>query len=134
MNLLEKAAYIKGLAEGLELDADKKEVRIIKELLELVSEMASDVEDMAADLTDVYDAVEEIDEDLTFVEEELFGDIGGAFGEDVYEITCPSCHEAVVLDEEMLMSGDVVCPVCGEKIEIEIDACDCGHDHDHDHV
>lgn len=131
MNLSEKAAYIKGLAEGLELDTDKKEARVIKEMLELLSEMASDVEDIGADLTDLYDAFEEIDEDLSFVEEEVFGEVVGPdFGDDVYEITCPNCHDTVTLDEEMLMSGDVVCPGCGERIEIEIDGCDCGHDHD----
>lgn len=132
MTLSEKAAYIKGLAEGLDLEADKKESRVIKEMLELISEMASDVEDIGADLTDLYDAVEEIDHDLMHVEEELYGDMDDTFGEDVYEITCPSCSETVVLDEEMLISGDVVCPVCGEKIEIEIDMCECGCSHDDD--
>lgn len=132
MNLSEKAAYIKGLAEGLDLEADKKETRIIKEMLELLSEMASDIEDVSADLSDLYEAVEEIDEDLTFVEDEVFG--GGAEydEEDEYEISCPNCKEAVIVDEEALMSGDVVCPACGEKIEIEIDACDCGCGHQHD--
>lgn len=132
MNLSEKAAYIRGLAEGLDLEADKKETRVIKEMLELLSEMASDVEDMAADLTELYDAVEEIDEDLSYVEEEVYGEFEHDFDDDAYEITCPACHESVVLSEETLMGGDVVCPNCGEKIEIEIDACDCcGHDHDH---
>ena len=132
MNLTEKAAYIKGLAEGLDLDTDKKEARVIKEMLELLGEMASDVEDIGADLTDLYDAVEQIDEDLSMVEEELYGEPVGDYSEEMYEITCPNCQEAVHLDEESLMSGDVVCPACGEKIEIEIDACDCGHDHNHD--
>ncbi|MGD9560213.1 MAG: CD1247 N-terminal domain-containing protein [Oscillospiraceae bacterium] len=130
MNLSEKAAYIKGLAEGLELDTDKKEARVIKEMLELLGEMASDVEEIGADLGELCDAVEEIDEDLAYVEEEVFGDIGGDFGDELYEITCPNCQEIVRLDEEMLFSGDVVCPGCGEKIELEIDACDCGHHHD----
>lgn len=131
MNLSEKAAYIKGLAEGLDLEADKKETRVIKEMLELLSEMASDVEDVSADLSDLYDAVEEIDEDLTFVEDEVFGDGAEYDDDDEYEITCPNCKEAVIVDEEALMSGDVVCPACGEKIEIEIDACDCGCEHHH---
>lgn len=133
MTLSEKAAYIKGLAEGLDLDTDKKEARVIKEMLELLSEMASDVEDIGADLTDLYDAVEQIDEDLMMVEDELLSDGCGCSEDDVYEITCPNCGESVILDEEMLISGDVVCSNCGEKIEIEIDACDfgcCGHDHD----
>ncbi|NLW77972.1 MAG: zinc ribbon domain-containing protein [Ruminococcaceae bacterium] len=119
MNLSERAAYIKGLAEGLELDTDKKEVRVIKEMLTLLTELAGDVEDISAD--------------LAMVEEELFGDISGGFGSELYEINCPNCQEVVQLDEEMLMSGNVVCPGCGETIEIEIDTCDCDHDHEHDH-
>ena len=130
MNLAEKAAYIRGLAEGLDLEAEKKEVRVIKELLDLVSEMAGDVDDIGADLTDLYDAVEQIDEDLTMVEEEVFGDVLGDMGDEMYEIICPNCQEVVHLDEERLIAGDVVCPGCGEKIEIEIDGCDCGHDHE----
>ena len=130
MDLTEKAAYIKGLAEGLELDTDKKEARILNELLDLVSEMASDVEDIGADLVDLYDAFEELDHDLGMVEEELYGDMENLFSDDVYEIVCPNCQETVVLDEEMLIGGDVICPGCGEKIEIEIDTCDCGHSHD----
>ncbi len=130
MSLTEKAAYIRGLAEGLDLEADKKETRVIKEMLELLGEMASDIEDIGADLTDLFEAVEEIDEDLSFVEEEVFAEGGCCDHDDVYEITCPNCGDIVVLDEEMLMGGDVVCPNCGEKIEIEIDACDCGDDCD----
>lgn len=133
MTLAERAAYIKGLAEGLDLEADKKESRVIKEMLELLSEMASDVEDIGADLTDLYDAVEQIDEDLSLVEEELFADGMPDFSEEMYEIVCPNCGAEVRLDEEVLISGDVVCSACGEKIEIEIDACDCGCEHDHEH-
>lgn len=126
MTLSEKAAYIRGLAEGLDLDADRKEVRVINELIELVSIMAIDLEDVSEDLTSVIDMVEEIDEDLMYVEEEVYGDDEEDFGDEFYEIACPNCDEVVVLDEEMLLGGDVVCPSCGEKIEIEIDTCECG--------
>lgn len=125
MTLSEKAAYIRGLAEGLDLDEDKKEVRVIKEMLELLAEMAADVEEMDSDISDLYDAVEKLDEDLVLVEDEVFGDMDEDYEEELYEITCPNCGEAVHVDEDMLLCGDVVCSACGEKIEIEIDACDC---------
>ncbi len=125
MNLTEKAAYIKGLTEGLELDADKKEARIIKELLELVSEMAADVEDIGTDLSNLYEAFEELDEDLGMVESELYGAAGDMLLDGIHEICCPNCQEVVVLDEEILRNGDIICPDCGEKIEWEIDTCDC---------
>lgn len=132
MTLSEKAAYIKGLTEGLDLEADKKETRVINEMLELLTEMASDVEDIGSDLTELYDAVEEIDEDLGYVEEEVFGDLGEDFEDEMYEITCPACNETVSLSEDMLFGGDIACPACGEKIEIEFDDCDCGCGHHHD--
>lgn len=130
MSLVEKAAYIKGLADGLDLKPEKKETRIINEMLNLLTEMAGDVDNIGADLTDLYEAMEQIDEDLSFVEEELFGEMEGDLHDELYEIICPNCQETVHLDEDMLLGGDVICPVCGEKIEIEIDTCDCGHHHE----
>lgn len=125
MNLSERAAYIKGLADGLELDTDKKEARVLREMLDLLTDMAASVEDMGDDVADLFNAVESLDEDLAVVEDEVFDGGTGMYGEDVYEIECPNCHDTVTVDEDMLVSGDVVCPGCGEKIEIEIDDCDC---------
>ncbi len=130
MNLVERAAYIKGLAEGLGLDAEQKETRVIQEMLELMSEMAGDVEAIGEDLGDLYHAVEQIDEDLNVVEEEMFGDPIGNLTDEMYEIVCPNCEESIHVDEEVVVSGNVVCSACGEKIEVEIDECGCGHDHD----
>lgn len=125
MNLSERAAYIRGLAEGLDLESEKKEVRVINEMLNLLSEMATVIGENETDLDILYDAVEQIDEDLEFLEDEVYGTGDSIFGEDIYEITCPNCGDIVRLDEEMLLSNDVECPGCGEKIEIELDACDC---------
>ena len=131
MDLKEKAAYIKGLADGLELDTDRKEARVIREMLDLLAEMAGDVDDIGADLTELYEVVEEIDEDLSYIEDEVLGGDGQEYGDELYEIVCPNCQESVRLDEEMLMSGNVICPGCGEKIEIEIDSSD-GDEPEHD--
>ncbi len=124
MTLSERAAYIKGLAEGLELSSDKKEIRVIKEMMELMSEMASDVEDLGMGVKELYDAVEQLDEDLDIVEGEVFGEVQEDYVEEMYEITCPHCDQTVQLDEEVLLGGDVICCMCGEKIEIEIDECE----------
>ncbi|MGN1127147.1 MAG: CD1247 N-terminal domain-containing protein, partial [Ruminococcus sp.] len=42
--MTEKIAYIKGLAEGLELDSSKNEVKVINQILELLDQMAAEVE------------------------------------------------------------------------------------------
>lgn len=125
MKLTEKAAYIKGLMEGLDLDADKKEVKVIKALVDLVDDLALTVTDLDEDLDQVYDELDAIDEDLTDVEDAVFEDMDDEESadedEDMYEITCPTCGETVCVDEDTLMSDNLSCPACGEKFEIDLD-------------
>ena len=60
MNINEKAAYIKGLYDGLELQGTSKEAKIIGEMLDLVSKMADAViEANQGTAEDVEVAVEE---------------------------------------------------------------------------
>ena len=78
MNLTEKAAYIKGLTDGLELDTTTKEGKILAALLDLVNEMAQEITDVQDDIKDIdedldylNDYVEELDDDLQAVEDFL---------------------------------------------------------------
>lgn len=123
MSLSARAAYIKGLAEGQELEPDKKAGRVIAEMLDLLVAMADDVEGIGEDLTDLYEVVDEIDENLGFVEEMVFGEDGGCScghdHEEVYEITCPRCGEVIHADEDVLLQGELKCPACGEVLELD---------------
>ena len=124
MTLNEKAAYIKGLADGLEIDAKTKEGKIIAALLDLVTDMAQSVSDLEEDVEYLNDYIEEIDEDLGDVEECLCEDdcdCGCCDCEDdeLYEVECPSCGEEIYLDDEMLDEEFIECPACGEKFTCE---------------
>ena len=46
MNLTERIAYIRGLAEGLKLDESKDEVKVINAIIDLLEDMAYDVVEM----------------------------------------------------------------------------------------
>ena len=46
MTNLERVAYIRGLAEGLELDTDKKEVKVLDAMLTLLEDMALSISDL----------------------------------------------------------------------------------------
>ena len=133
MNLTERIAYIRGLAEGLDLDENKEEVKVINAIIDLLEDMAYDVVDMEDIVDDVCNQVDEIDEDLAEVEEELYGDGYRSewsyddddeidpFDEDeaYYEVTCPACGETTILDEDALIEGDLDCPYCGTEIEFD---------------
>ena len=107
MNLTEKAAYIRGLMEGMDLDRDAKETKILTAIVDLLDDMSLTVCDMEDSQAELEDYVEELDEDLGSVEEELYGD------------DCDCCD-----DEDDGFHYKTECPNCGEEIEIECD-CDC---------
>ncbi len=132
MTLNEKACYIKGLCEGLDL-GESKEGKIIAALLDLVSDMAVTIEDLEAEVEELGEYIEEIDEDLGEVEEilcddgddddyECDGDCCNCDEEceladdDYFEVECPSCGETICFDES-IDPEELVCPACGEKFE-----------------
>ena len=143
MNLTEKSAYLKGLADGLEYDKTTKEGKILAALLDLVEEMTAeiasiqeDIEEIDEDLDYLDEYVEELDDDLQAVEdfldeevelddeededwEECDGDCECCDGcdcgdEDYCEIVCPSCGEPVCFDSELDVEN-LRCPACGEE-------------------
>ena len=100
MEISEKVAYLKGLAEGLALDTDTKEGKLIAAIIDVLDDMA----EKFVDLDD------EDDED-----EEDYDD-----DESYFETTCPVCQEEIVFDEDTLDSGEIRCPKCGEKLEFDL--------------
>ena len=138
MTLGEKAAYIQGLADGVDLDETTKEGKLIAALIDLVGDMADAIEQLDEDLDTISDYVEELDEDLGSVEELLYDDCDCCdcddecececdgnccdcdedceiADEDFFEVECPNCHETICFDET-LDPENLICPACGEKI------------------
>ena len=72
MTLIEKAAYLKGLADGLKLDKETAEGKLIGALIDIVGDLANAQADTDEDLQYLNDYIEEIDEDLGSLEEEIY--------------------------------------------------------------
>ena len=111
MTVTEKVAYIKGLVDGLDLDAKKDEVKVIKAIIELLDDMAMSVSDLEEGLDVVSDQVDEIDEDLSDLEGCVYEDDDDCCcGDDeCYEIECPSCGETICVDDGILEDGSIDC-------------------------
>ena len=135
MNLVEKAAYLKGLAEGLGMDAQSKEGRLWAALNDLLADMAHEIEDLHEADDRLDDALDELAGELSYLEElscdleKLDDDDDGAADDDdaeydgvVYDATCPVCGEEISFDEETLESGSIRCPKCGELLEFDLGA------------
>ena len=72
MNLTEKASYIKGLAEGMELDANDKSAKLILKLIDVIDDMALTISDLEDELATVIEQVDAVDEDLSLLEDDFY--------------------------------------------------------------
>ena len=68
----EKAAYLKGLIDGLGIDESTKEGKVIKAMSELLSEMAETVDSIDEDVTHAYDQINDLSEELEDLEADLY--------------------------------------------------------------
>ncbi|AKL95289.1 transcriptional regulator AraC family [Clostridium aceticum] len=137
-HLFEKVAYLKGLAEGLNIEESSKDGKIILGIIDALDDFAEAIVMMNEDQEDLTEYVEALDEDLAEVEEELFEeDDEDDEDEDIdfMEIECPNCDEEIYVDEDLFYDEDpeVVCPRCSEVIKIDVEnECDhggCNHHH-----
>ena len=144
MTILEKVAYLKGLADGLGLDADSKEGKLMLVMIDTISDMALEIADLSVNALDLGEEIDALSEDLADVEDYIFDEedeegffdfgydeddddddedfgcdlCGGDFYPEVIE--CPACGADIDLDPSILAAGSVTC-VCGETIEFEFD-------------
>ncbi|MBQ7895031.1 MAG: hypothetical protein IJ364_00555, partial [Oscillospiraceae bacterium] len=98
MTVVEKAAYLKGLVEGLGVDPESRDGKLWNALTDVLSDMAHEIEDLQASNLDFAEAIDDISEDLTYLEELTcdldipedpeFSDFGGCGG---CSGSCASC-------------------------------------------
>ena len=133
METSESLGYLKGLIDGLDLDANKKETKVIKAIVDVLENLATDVDDMTEGLELVGEQIDAVDEDLADLEEYVYDDddcdCDCCDDEcEEYEVECPNCGETITVDEDTVMQGKFECPNCGEVLEFEVeydDDCDC---------
>ena len=129
MELSNKAAYIKGLMEGMKIDESTDQGKVLKAMAELMEEMAKAIEDVTVLADETVDVVDSISDDLSDLEddfyEEFYGDEDDDDDDDVfdddtlYECVCPSCGETIVMDDKMVENGSIDCSNCGESLEFD---------------
>ena len=130
-NLVSKVSYLKGLAEGLEIDKSSPEGKLLIKIVDVLSDIAACADDLLDAHADLEEKIDEIDADLADIEEIAYGDEDDAedddFDDDMdfFEIECPNCHEDFMVDFDALdEEKGIVCPNCNQEIGFEFE-CDC---------
>ena len=146
MTISEKSAYLKGLMDGLKLDIEKDEGKMIAAIVDLLGDMAKRITDIEETTIAISDELDEIEEDLDAIEDFIMdededdyedyeedeldwddededGEEGFDFGDEdstIYEVEC-ACGEIINFDEEVLEKGSMICPNCGETLEFSFE-------------
>ncbi|MBE6749581.1 MAG: hypothetical protein E7560_00260 [Ruminococcaceae bacterium] len=136
MDICEKIAYIKGLAEGLGLDETTKEGKVLAAIIDLLGDITEEICDIEDGCDELMEQIDAVDEDLSALEEIIYEDDeedeeddDDIVDDEVYEIECPACNDIIYLDSEMLAEEGMTCPNCGTDLEFDFDFdCECGCD------
>ena len=147
MTISEKAAYLKGMMDGMALNTDSNEGKMIAAIVDLLGDMGKRITDIEDTTIAISDELDEIEEDLDAIEDyimdeedyddEDFDDDfddeddedyeeGFEFGDEdttIYEVEC-ACGEVIDFDEETLEKGSITCPKCGETLEFSVEEDD----------
>ena len=151
MTISEKSAYLKGLMDGLKLDTESNEGKMIAAIVDLLGDMSKRMVDIEDTTIAISDELDEIEEDLDAIEDFIMDEDdeddwdeyeddedyydpddeedeeepeeGFDFGDEdstIYEVEC-ACGNVIDFDDEVLESGSIVCPNCGETLEFTFD-------------
>ena len=144
MTISEKSAYLKGLMDGLKLNTEADEGKMIAAIVDMLGDLARKVTDIEDTTIAISDELDEIEEDLDAIEdfsmdsdeedwdeededeewdEEEDGEEGFDFGDEdsiIYEVTC-ACGTVISFDEETLEEGSIICDNCGETLEFSLE-------------
>ena len=74
MTLSEKSAYLKGLMDGLKLDTEKNEGKLIAAIVDMLGDVAETVTDLEDVVDTISDELDCIEEDLDTIDEYLMDD------------------------------------------------------------
>lgn len=129
--LYEEVAYLKGLAEGLEISEETKEGKIINKIVDVLESFADAIVELEEEQIELIDYVESIDEDLSDIEDDIYEEDEDDEDDDeeynYIEMECPNCNDFVEIDEDLLYNEDIdiVCPNCQAVILSAEDECEC---------
>lgn len=122
----EKVAYLRGVADGMDLGNDDKYAKLFHLIVETLDEMADTIDeneeaiiDMDECIDDMCDEISDIDEclDALIDDEDEDDDDEDEDDDDFIEIECPHCGETVYFDKSMLEGDEpLICPNCNEPV------------------
>ncbi len=119
----EKVAYLKGLAEGMELDTEKGEGKLLAKIIDVLEDLAFDLEDVGSNVDELNEGLDAVSDDLEDLEHYVYDSEDDDDDDDEEEFcaVCPHCGWEIPLSEDDIDNGVVTCPICDSVLELDFD-------------
>lgn len=108
-----RVAYLHGLANGMDVDNDSKEGKLLGGIIDVLDQFADSFNELE-------EYIQSLDEDLYTLENDLHEEDL----EDYMEADCPGCQETVLFHSSIIDDEDIIevtCPNCDEVVFINDD-------------
>ena len=123
--LTDRTSYLRGLAEGLKIDTEKAENKLMLEMLAVMEDMAARIQELDSDVDELDEYVTSMESDLSDLEdfvyddgdEDEIDDMEEFEADDEITVRCPRCgKEFTIMVGDINFDENVICPACGENI------------------
>lgn len=117
----EKVAYLRGVADGMDL-GDDKYAKLFHLIIETLDEMADTVDENEEAIIDMDECIDDMCDELSDIDDCLDAlleddDSEDDEDDDFIEIECPHCGETVYFDQSMLEGDEsLICPNCNQPV------------------
>lgn len=117
----EKVAYLRGVADGMDL-GDDKYAKLFHLIIETLDEMADTVDENEEAIIEMDECIDDMCDELSDIDECIDAllddeDLDEDEDDDFIEIECPHCGETVYFDQSMLEGDDpLICPNCNKPV------------------
>ncbi|BAH06165.1 CD1247 N-terminal domain-containing protein [Clostridium kluyveri] len=124
-SIISKVSYLKGLVDGLKIDKNTNDGKVIIEIVDVLKSIAEEIENISEDQKDMRAYIDCMNKDLADLQDNLYDDDYEAYkdeGENFTEIQCPNCNDTVYVDKDILeRRKELTCPNCHNNIYIKDD-------------
>ncbi len=133
-----KVQYLRGLADGLNMDGASKEGKLLLAIIDALDEFAKKIDQTEQKIDELDDVVGNIEEDMESLDEILFGEDEWDEEDDDWdeeddeedqttireindggfiEYECPHCRSKIYYDAKGFdLSKEHICPDCGKEL------------------
>ncbi|WP_123053564.1 CD1247 N-terminal domain-containing protein [Clostridium sp. JN-1] len=128
-SILSKVSYVNGLMDGLDIDKNTKEGKILVEVVNVLKAMAEEIEDISESQKSIGEYMDVVDENLNDLQDDLYYDDYQLYedeGDNFIQFKCSNCGDDIYIDKDIIgQREEITCPNCHNKMPLDVDLGKC---------